>query len=227
VLRILVKPSLAIAVLASGCISESTTPATTVTAAWTFENLATQLDTGCPAGFDTARLVATPTDGSLAATHVDLDCGAGIGVSDPLAPIPYAFTIQILDSTTGAMYAQSLPASLDLTDGDDQRFDTVILNDAGYAHLVWSFVGAMTGAPIGCADQIDGIVVTAGTYTDSLRCEDVNGLTKAIAAGTYAFSVEAQHLGAVIGAAPAVTGTIGNANQVTDLGTIQIAIAGQ
>ncbi len=223
-----VKPTLALCLLGA-CITETTHPTTTVTARWTLQDLVTGLDTGCPAGFDVAELVATPDAGGDAIT-TDFPCVDGTGVSAPLAAVPYTFTIAIR-ADAGTLYAQSLPQSLDLTDGDSQWLAATILNDGGYAHVTWTLVGAVSGATLSCADAIvDTIVVTAtsghGSYTDQLPCEDEVGQTRALPIGTYDFAIAASRQGEAIGTTALAAQIIHNRNGVTDLGSVQIAVVG-
>ncbi len=224
-----VKPTL-IAIALAGCITETTHPVATVTAHWAIQALATGLPTGCPAGFEIARLIAQPADGGAPAT-TDLPCAAGLGESAALDAGVYAVSIAIVDAE-GAVYARSIPGAIDLSSGRDQRLDTTILADAGYGQLAWTFVGATTGAALDCDAGIDAIVVSAtvGTtaYVDQLPCGPHAGLTRPLPAGGYTFFVTASQLGQGIGTAITASGqVIDDRNRITDLGSLQIAIAGK
>lgn len=213
--------------LAPGCIIESTTASTTVTAHWTIGD-ASGMTTGCK-GFDIARLIAQPVLGGDA-TLTDFDCAAGLGVSAALAPAQYDLAIEIR-ATDGTVYASSLPKTIDLSNGDDERLDATILDDAGYAHVAWTFAGATTGNTLSCVG-VDHVIVTAATgatrFQDVFTCEDHGGLTGALPAGDYTFSVEATALDQPIGMAADLSNqTIEAKNRVTDLGSVQISIAGK
>ena len=216
--------------LASGCVVQATQPATTVTASWTLAELATGQATGCPDGFSIARLIAQPSEGGDPIA-TDLDCAAGLGVSAALSPGPYDLAIEIL-AADGTRYARSTPRTLDLTDGNSERFDATILDDAGYLQLAWTLVGA-TGTPRTCADGggVDHVIVTAtgaaGTFQDRFTCEAHGGLTHALPVGDYAFTVAAERSNQSLGMVTDLSSrSIEDRNRITDLGSIEVPIAG-
>ena len=229
---------------ATGCIiftddDGTTFEAASITAQWSFKNEATGAATGCPAGFDTVALHSFAIDGAgnkVGPEVIDLfDCGAGAGVSDPLAPDVYNSFIEVTDTNNTNLYAQSLSAIVDVIDAD-KTFTSTILNDGGYFSFGWDLVGAQSGSSLRCADVggLDGIeaisTVSGGTgaVTDQFDCEDHFGVTGGLLAGSYTVSVDAFNRdGAALGAAPALTSkAILDRNQVTQLGNIMIPIDG-
>ena len=217
-----------IALWLTACATETTHPATTVTAHWTLGDLATGRTLGCPAGFPIARVIAQPIDGGDAIV-TDFDCAAGLGVTAALAPAPYALVVQII-AADGTAFAQATPRTIDLTDGNDARLDATILEDAGYAQLAWTLVDAASGAALTCAAAvIDHLVVTgtgpAGTFEDAFGCDGPGGLTSALPAGDYTFAVAATRLGQTVGTASAPErASIAAPNRITDLGSIPIPV---
>lgn len=216
---------LALFMLLTACITETTHATTNVAVRWTIAELATGLAIGCPAGFEIARFIARPQDATGAAIVTDFPCIDGVGISAALDQVPYAVTIEIR-AEDGTVYAASVPAGVDLTNGNDQSVAMTILTDAGYAHVTWNLVDAL-GAQVSCA-RVDHIVVaaTAGatTYTDAFPCELHAGLTNALPAGDYAFSVTAQRFAHSIGSTPLTHQPIEDKNRITDLGAVQVAI---
>jgi hypothetical protein len=141
--------------------------------------------------------------------------------------------VEIVNSAGTQTYAKCLSAALDTTTMD-QSFSVTIYSDGGYFQLAWSLVGAQSNAALTCAQAgVSGGGEAVGTFsgtssaaTDIWDCEPGSGITDAYLHGNYTVSVSA--LGTsdqAIGKAPTIpTATIGNANAVTNLGTITIPI---
>jgi hypothetical protein len=236
-----------IAASATGCIisSDSSSDAH-VGATWTIRTLSSP-SIPCPPGYDTAALYNQPVDANdapVGSPIIDLfDCAAGAGTSAPLPATTYMTWIEITTHTnSGAPYAKSTPAILDVTDVD-LTYNAEIYDDAGYFQLQWDLVGANSNSPLTC-DQAglanpnnSGVELTAtlsgstAAATDQFNCTDHFGITDPLAAGTYTLSVDAFVDTAsgtmAVGTAPAVpNATIHDHNEITDLGNITIPIDG-
>ena len=229
---------------AAGCIISSGDDSGSdafISATWQLRNEATNTTTGCPSGYDTAALYNQPIDAAgnnAGAVIVDLfDCAAGAGTSAPLPPTLYLTWIEITTHTnTGAPYAKSLSAPVDVT-VSDKTFNAQILNDGGYFQLDWNLVGGTSNQSLTCASaqatgvEAIGTDVTNGSNSNSdiFNCEDHTGVSAGYLAGTYTVAVHALGAGdANIGSAPdLVNKSIRPQNQVTDLGTIMIPITGK
>lgn len=213
------------------------TAVATIAARWSLRNLADGAVTGCPAGFDIARLVAQPIDASGAASGAPVenlfDCGAQIGETTGLAPDRYRVWIEIRSRDLAALYGQSLPQLLDVR-AAHQPFATELLNDGGYFQLSWSLVGAVSGRPLDCSQLVglDGIAVASAPEGDTHRvhvdqrlCDEHASVSAGLLAGGYAVTIEArageQWLGGAL-----IFELISSQNRVTDLGNFTLAIDG-
>jgi len=228
-----------IAIAASGCIIESSDD-TYITASWNIKQISNNTVLTCPPGYTTAALYSQPTnsDGTLVGSPtIDLfDCAANIGTSGPLAPGLYLNWITIANDNNTSVYATSLSTPVDTSPGD-QAVGFDIFADGGYFELQWNLIGATTNAPLNCssAGAAGGVEVTAtlsgssAAASDQFDCENQYGVTDEYIAGTYTVSIAALDASdRSIGTAPTIpTATIGNANAVTKLGTINIPIDGK
>ncbi len=225
---------------AAGCIIESGGDDAFITANWTFRNEATGTTTSCPPGFDTVALYnqeVTTSGSNIGSPIIDLfDCAAGSGTSAPLPATLFKSWIEVTDHTNNAVYAQSTEAYVDVT-FSDKSFNAQILNDGGYFLLAWNLYGASSNADLTCAQagaaggiSVIGTEVSNPTNSaeDQFDCEDGADYTAGYVAGTYTVSVAAlDGSDQAIGTAPALTNqVIGDQNQVTNLGTIEIPIDG-
>lgn len=230
-----------IAASATGCIISSDSSDAHVGATWSIRTLDNP-NIGCPPNYDTAALYNQPVDSNgnaVGSPIIDLfDCVAGAGTSAPLPPTTYMTWIEITThDNTGAPYAQSTPAYLDVTDVD-LTYNAEIYDDAGYFALSWDLVGAASSQPLTCADAgvsgpSSGVelisTISGGTAAadDQFNCEDHSGVTDPLPAGDYTLSVDAFTSAGAVGTAPAVpNATIDDHNAITDLGTITIPIDG-
>jgi hypothetical protein len=226
----------------TGCIIESggsdIEEDATITAEWSFKELATNRVTGCPVGFDTVRMVSQPVNAAFAPVGspiIDLfDCVDGRHSSAPLPPDLYRVHLEV-QTDGGSVYAQSLAAYVDVID-QDKTFTATILHDGGYFIFDWAMRGAASNQPLGCGDVpgLDGIEIIStitGTTTavvDQFNCELGTGVTGGLIAGSYEVSIDAFADGeGALGVAPAIPSSIRDKNQVTDLGLVTIPIDGQ
>ena len=228
-----------LAVLIAGCSSSSGGGAH-VGATWQIKDTAGAAQ-GCPSGFDTAALVNQPVDaaGNDAGTAIiDLfDCAAGAGTSAELPATTYKTFIEISDHAVSNIYATSVPALLDVTT-TDLTYNTDILTDGGYFSLAWILKGETSNATLTCAqagvsgsssgvEAISTIANSTMAATDQFTCDDGQGVTSGLPAGTYTVSVDAFTSAGAVGTAPTLNNKVIQApNVVTDLGTITIPITG-
>lgn len=235
-----------IAAASTGCIISSGSGSNDahVGATWRIKSLASNSEIGCPQGYDTAALYNQPIDANgnaVGSPIIDLfDCAAGAGTSAPLPPTSYETWIEITDHTnSGAPYAQSVPAYLDITNVD-MTYNTDIYDDGGYFQFAWDLVGASSQQPLTCAQAgvaTDGtdkgissqVFVSGSTtsFSDKFNCEDFQGITAALTAGNYDVLIDAFDPSGPVGSAPTIHSTIGVQNAVTNLGTVTIPITGQ
>jgi hypothetical protein len=230
-----------VAAAATGCSSSS--GGATVGATWQIKSVVSNSEVGCPAGYDTAALYNQEVDSAgnpVGQPIIDLfDCAAGAGVSAPLPATTYETYIQITTHTnSGQPYATSVPAFLDVTDVD-LTYNTDIYDDGGYFSFAWDLQGASSNAPLTCAQagvtgSSSGVELNAtlsgstAATNDQFNCEDGEGITAGIPAGTYTVSIDAFTSAGAVGTAPTLTNKVINPqNEITELGTITIPITGQ
>ncbi len=207
-----------------------------VTATWQLGDLESGDPIACPSGFPVAALVTQPLDDdsglpSGAATTTQFPCDDGEGTSAPVTPATYD-TALVIESSDGAMWATSLHQTLDMHEVD-QAFATILYDDAGYFHLTWTLVGAVSGSTLDCGViPIDGIEVASTSASASadnfFECELGSSYTPAIVAGTYDVAIGAETGGIHDGVyANLANREITTPNQVTELGSVMISIDGQ
>ena len=209
----------------------------TITAHWDIKSIS-GANVGCPAGFDTAALYSQQVDANynnVGAQVVDLfDCTAFTAVSAPLNPTTYYSWIQIENHDGSSVYASTVQAYVDLTT-TDATFTASILSDGGYFQMAWTLTIAATGAPTSCAANPDITGVEAistevsnpsNAVSDIFHCGDHYGVTDGLPAANYTVSVDAFNSAMqAVGTADTLTNkTVGNQNQVTNLGTITIPL---
>jgi hypothetical protein len=207
-----------------------------ISARWTFRNLADGVTTPCPAGFDTALLVSQAVDAGGAPTADPItdrfDCADGLGESTQLEVGSYQYHLEIRSDDLTQLYAQSLPATADIEEVL-QPYAPTIFNDAGYVHLSWQLEN-LAGQPVDCGALLGGMpqVVLAGAsadgqvmVNDGLTCEAGSGYSLPLLAGSYALAISAVDGGMTAGtAAPLQPVAISAANQVTELGVVTIPL---
>jgi hypothetical protein len=211
-----------------------------VPVSWRFTKLENNTTLGCPAGFNTARIVSQAVDDT---THIgageqitDLfDCSAGHGT---IALPNDAFLIWVeIESASGTLYAQSQETYYD-TALDNFVVDAEIIDDGGFFFLEWDLFDSVTGRLMSCADggvtggnsAIDVVSTEIGNSTnfqdDRYDCTDHYGATDPLLAGSYTIQVQAfdsanQHAGS----APEILNkTIRAPGGYTDLGLVHIPI---
>jgi hypothetical protein len=195
-------------------------------ASWTF--LTNDSPAGCPAGFDTIRLVSQA--GSDAPIYDLFDCADGSGTTFPLPAAVYTTWIEATNNAGTTVYAQSLAQVVDLSVATSRNAHFDIHNDAGYFMVQWLLSG--NGSPATCSQVVglDGISLLAtidGTSTafeDLWDCVDDYGVTSPLPEETYTVSISAIDTGgSAIGSADTLTNrNIQAPNQVTNLGTVTI-----
>lgn len=221
----------------ASCTVEGAGELAAITASWEFKQYP-NTTVGCPAGYDTIAQYSQAVDASLTPVgqpEIDLwDCVDGTGTATDLEPGAYLGWVESTTNDGTGVYARSLSAYLDVT-AQDASFATAIFDDAGYASLSWSLVGATSGQAVTCAQaQANGVsvltTVTNGTdaLDDVYDCEDGYAITSARLAGSYTFSVSAinaqeQALGEPVNRTNVI---INDRNQVTDLGALALPIDG-
>ncbi|MBA3394930.1 MAG: hypothetical protein H0T89_19950 [Deltaproteobacteria bacterium] len=229
-----------LALSATGCVvyaEDRYEDAATISAEWSFENIATNTRTDCPAGFDTVRMISQPVDRDLrplGEPFVDLfDCRDGRHASELLPPDVYQVWLEIVSNGGESLYAQSTSAIVDVIDRD-ALFSATILDDGGYFLFDWTLRGETSNATLSCAgtDSIEILSTLSGTTearSDKFNCDDGSALTAGLLAGSYTVSVSAlDRSDRALGTAPTLTSkAIRDRNQVTDLGLITIPIANQ
>ena len=225
--------------LATGCVvqEEPYYEDATITGAWSFHNIATNTQTGCPAGFGTVRMVSQPLDSRLAPVgepFLDLfDCFDGRHTSAYLPPDIYEVWLEVTSDGGGSLYAQSTSRIVDVIERD-ALFDAQILNDGGYFLLDWQLRGATTNQNVSC-DGIGSVEVlatlsgTTAAIGDKFTCRDGSGLTAGLLNGAYTVSVQALDASdRALGTAPTLTSkAIRDRNQITDLGLVTIPVQGR
>src|SRR5512139_1563426 len=229
-----------VATQAAGCVMHDDGPYyedATITGEWTFHNIATNTDTGCPAGFGTVRMISQPVDDRLdpiGEPYIDLfDCLDGRHTSAFLPPDVYSVWLEVVSDSGGSLYAQSTSKIVDVIDRD-ALFSAQILNDGGYFLLDWQLRGTTSNQTLSCAgvDSVEILSTLSGTTEalgDKFRCGDGSGLTAGLLNGSYTIQVSAlDSTNRALGKSPAQSGkAIRDRNQITDLGLITIPIEGR
>jgi len=209
----------------------------TITGEWTFHNIATNTETGCPTGFGTVRMISQPVDDRLAPIgepFIDLfDCIDGRHTSALLPPDIYQVWLEVVSDSGSSLYAQSTSKIIDVIERD-ALFSAQILNDGGYFLLDWQLRGEVSNQTLSCAgvDSVEILSTLSGATEalgDKFRCGDGSGLTAGLLNGAYTLSIAALDASdRSLGTAPPITSKpIRDRNQITDLGLITIPIQGR
>jgi len=232
-----------IASQAAGCViyddgyTEPVYEDATITGEWTFHNIATSSNTGCPTGFGTVRMISQPVDDRLAPIgepFIDLfDCIDGRHTSALLPPDVYQVWLEVVSDSGSSLYAQSTSKIVDVIERD-ALFSAQILNDGGYFLLDWQLRGEVSNQTLSCAgvDSVEILSTLSGSTEavgDKFRCGDGSGLTAGLLNGAYTLSIAALDASdRSLGTAPPITSkAIRDRNQITDLGLITIPIQGR
>ena len=192
---------------------------------WRFRALATASDTTCPAGAENAIASTTQVDASGAALGPErtdpFPCSVG-AAGIPVAVDQRGGLIETRVRFAGpsGTYGASLPQIVDVT-AMDAAVPFVVFTDAGYVALEWSLSG------VSCADdEIDDLEVTTSnatrTYVDHFTCEDGQGITGGVLAGTYSVVVRALTADVEVATAMASPVEVADHNTVTSVGVIDL-----
>ena len=204
---------------------------------WTMRSAASPTPLACPAGFDTAEVVTqeVAADGTaMGAPRIDVfDCsdGGGMIVFDASRVALVQASVRITSGTGGTVYAESVPATVDLSAGDGD-VAVAILTDGGYFRIGWTLRGAASGNELTCATvEPDSILVVStgasSMFSDRFTCADGEGLTGALPAGTYDVSIVAEANDSPLGPEVVVVdATVQMRNTITALGTVEVPITG-
>lgn len=229
------------------CELEVTTHATH--AAWKVQNIDGS-NAGCPAGYDQAAIVSWQVDdaqspigacapgGATSSTcYLDyFDCVGGTGTTGAIPVGTYLTFVAIVSHDHGQVYAQSLPAVLDLSTGDQQLPLATIYNDGGYFTATWTLKGKTSGSTLSCDSAGASTVSILSTISggaqgvpDSFACSDFANRyhwTKALKQGSYTESVVAlDATGGAVGPAISIpSAAILGKNAVTDLGALVLDV---
>lgn len=230
---------------AAGCIITSGSEEDAViTAQWSLKSLDSNATIPYPPNVTTAAVYSQEVDANyrpIGSPIIDLfDVEDNAGTTAPLAPSVYQVWVELTSEGGSTVHARSLSAYVDVID-TDKTFTTTILEDGGYFQLAWNLVGASSNAPLSCEDagissgRPSGIYIeaflansTTAEATDIFDCGDGAGITAGYPAGDYDVLVDARlTTDQPVGGAPTIAATIGDRNQVTNLGTVNIPITGE
>ena len=197
----------------------------------------------CPGGqFDTAAVISQATDSGgnpigncgpstpAGTCFVDLFNCVDMAGTVVLPGGNYLRWIAITNNNGSQTYAQT-PSAYITVDAATDSFGGTIVDNGGFFQVAWNITDG--GSPVSCSaiPGQDGVGVTStlvGTINavdDLFTCEDGISLTGGIPAGNYEVSVAVVNTqNESLGTAPTISGTIGELNQITDLGTITIPL---
>lgn len=224
--------------LFTGCPSDDA-DGVFVTATWSLRSVTANTPVQCPAAFQVAALSVRGVDGSPCNDAGDLvcvtrlTCDQRMGTSNKLVPGIYDVHIDITNDDASALYATTLPETLDMTVGD-KPYARQIFTDGGVFKFGWSLVGS-DNKPRTCEQgAVFAVVISASNVadpgaasTDEVDCEQGAGYSYGYAAGTYTVSFEAVNdLGQTRGLGADLTNRVIVApNGITDLGNIEIRLS--
>lgn len=231
-----------IALLAAGCIIDSTQSSTgpNLIVTWSFEALQTQTPAACPPGFDTAAVSSQQVDidgNPVGDPIVDLfTCADGAGTTSPLTGDMYVETVAIQTDDAGATYGKTLPVT---TGANAQEVDTPpIYTDGGHFHTSW-LVSVNGGSATDCLDALPDaygyavqITATGGAGplpSPSLVCANGSGYTTGYVDGTYSvMATLVDSSGSAVGSSAPIDGNIATnqtqGNTITELGPFVIPV---
>ena len=238
---VLVALTAMLATAASGCIitSGDDTPEedALITAKWSIKNLASNDNTlPCPPGTTTTALYNQAIDEAgnlIGSPEIDLfNCSDFQGTSGGLIPDVYQSWVELTSDNGANVYATSLSAIVDVIDVD-KTFETTILEDGGYFKIDWTLRDAAGAGELSCAqalaDNVSLDVTIAGPSVPpvavDLPCEAGFGVSQGFITGTYQVSITATDADGPLGEAIVKSNVvIGDRNEVTDLGHVDIPI---
>ncbi len=204
---------------------------------WQFRDVA-GADPGCPPSVDTAAVRTQLLDGNddpVGQPVTDLfDCVDAAGLVEDLPGGRQLVYIDFGDADVSPLFGQTLSEIVDLSAGNG-AYGADFVVDGGFLAYAWDLVRASTGAVVECS-QVEGengvsalATVSGGTdaFEELYPCEDHFALSLPLLARSYVVSLSA--LGQedlALGTAESVNAMVLNRNRVTNLGLIEIPIAG-
>lgn len=236
---------------AAGCIIESddgTDPPppdeyATIQAQWSLKSIADNAVIPYPPDITTAAVYSQEVDANyqpIGNPIIDLfDVGDNAGRTAPLPPAVYQVWVELTSEGGSTVHAKSLSAYVDVVD-TDKTFTTTLVEDGGYFQLDWNLVGADSNQQLTCAEAglaasnpsgiyIEAFLASSQTAeaTDIFACADGTGITGAYLSGDYDVLVDARTTTETpVGGADTISTSIGDRNEVTDLGVVTIPITG-
>lgn len=197
-----------------------------VNVTWRFRSLETASETSCPSTATMAVVLTTQVDATGAAVGEQradpFPCGVAAG-GIPFEVDQRGGLVEVrvrFEGANGTLWGSSLAEIVDVS-AMDRDVPFVVFTDAGYVELEWAL------SNLSCVDdEIDEIVVTstgaANTYVDRFTCEDAQGLTGGVLAGTYDITIRATSQDADVATATVTGAIVGDRNRVTPLGVIDL-----
>lgn len=228
---------LAASTLGTGCIISSGDSDSVVTARWTFTHLENNAPGNCVKITDVALIVAQPWDPLIQANSgqafVDeFNCEDGQGTIE-LPDDTYLVWVEMEDR--GAITAKSAQEFVDTNEGDT-RIEYSFYDDAGYFFFSWDLINEATGRSVSCRDaDLDhsnaavevvatNVANTQYVRDDQFECADHFGVTDPLLAGNYTVSINAMEDEVLVGEPENFPDRRVEANQLTDLGNIEIQV---
>lgn len=229
---------IAASTLGTGCIISSGDSDSVVTAEWTFTHLADGRRGECINRTDIALVVSQPwdpvTQQNIGAAFVDpFNCEDYVG-SVELPDDTYLVWVEI-QNVAGAIIAKSQQELVDTAAGDT-KVSVGFYDDGGYFFFSWDLLDEDTGRRISCRDagldhsnasvEVIATSVANPQYLrdDQFECEDHFGTTDPLLVGDYTVSINAEENNLLVGEPENFANRRIEANQLTDLGNIQIQV---
>jgi hypothetical protein len=220
-----------------------------ITASWRIQNIGTaQTNLPCPPNITTAAVYSQEVNTNfdpVGQPIIDLfDCDNGSGATAPLPATEFQVWVELTSEGGGNVYAESprWPDGMDFRDRNDlvdvtevdKPFDATLYADGGYFSIGWNLRDAGNGQTLTCAQAIAagvGVLSTSvsnasNSADDQFNCEAGFGITGGFLGGQYTVDIQALNsANQALGGTPVLTNrTIGSANAVTSLGTVDVLI---
>lgn len=200
-----------------------------INVSWQFRALTTASETSCPAGAENAIVSTIQVDATGAAIAQErtdpFPCSVGAGgIPFEVDELGGLVRTSVRFAGPSGSYGASLPEIVDVTQMD-RNVPFVVFTDAGYVVLEWSLSG-VTCDDDGEGNAIEDLEVTTmnaqKTYVDHFTCEDAQGITGGVLAGTYDVTVRAMSQDVEVASATVSGVVVGGRNQVSSLGVIDL-----
>jgi len=232
-----------------GCAKNCQTEVLT-TANWSFATAAfngagddvVYTPTQCPVGFDTAVVISQAVDanGALVGScgpndasdtcFIDIyDCTDFTG-TETVPEGTYYQWVAITDHATTGLWGNTPGAYADIT-GPGTTFTGQLLDNGGYFTLHWKIVNGQNQeqacSQIAGQDGVEAISTVSGgaqSVDDKFTCDDGYGITAGFPEGNYTISVDVSSPGGSLGTAPTFTKTLGDQNDIQELGLVTIPL---